>query len=160
DPAQAAARRDAAHGEDDLVDAAHRRGLDGAGTLDLARQDDLEATRAANRQRDLTEAEELACLSADPAVGLPEAEAAGPPGSDRGNVDHALGIDDELLPRDVEATDELDFDHVTGSYPVVRTRDDATDPGTDTPLKAGVGSHRRPTGAAYGNVRRALEGRR
>src|SRR5207245_10570180 len=91
------------------------RSREGSGPICLRRQNDLGATGRDDGQRNLAEAEELACMIRDASVYLSQAEAADLDGPDRGDADHALGVDHELLAGDVEPTDELDLDHVTGA---------------------------------------------
>ena len=89
----------------------------------------------------------------DASVCLSQAEAADLDGPDRGDADHALGVDHELLAGDVEPTDELDLDHVTRADSIVGSRYDAADAGAGASLKAGVRADGGATGSFHQGVR-------
>jgi hypothetical protein len=107
------------------------QGLRRARALDLAGEHHLEHPRGRDGDADIREPQDRPGPLTDPSVGLQECQAAHGNGADRGNVDDPLGIDDDLLPGNVQAARDLHLEDVPVAQAVVWTRDASCRNGDD-----------------------------
>ena len=104
------------------MQAAQRRGRERPWAFDLARHDDLERPRGHDRDRRLSEPEDLARPLRNAPMGLEQRQTREGNSPEGRHVDRALEIDDDLLPDHLEAARDLHVQHVPRTQAIVRAR--------------------------------------